>query len=59
MSDELAEQAGGLANGYLASHPGVDPVDFVIAATAMSLNAQLWTRHVRHSPMFADLHAPY
>ena len=49
---ELAERAGMLANRYLPSHPGVDPVDYVIAATAEHLDARLWTRNVRHFPMF-------
>jgi predicted nucleic acid-binding protein len=58
--DELvAEQAGLLANRFLRSHPGVDPVDYVIAATAVVHDARLWTRNVKHFPMFADLEAPY
>ena len=30
VDDELAERAGALANRYLPSHPGVDPVDYVM-----------------------------
>ncbi len=56
---ELAERAGILANRYLPSHPGVDPVDYVIAATAERLDARLWTRNVRHFPMFPELESPY
>ena len=56
---ELAERAGMLANRYLPSHPGVDPVDYVIAATAEHLDARLWTRNVRHFPMFPELESPY
>lgn len=59
VDDALAEQAGGLANQYLRSHPGVDPVDYVIAATALRLDAQLWTLNLKHFPMFPDLTAPY
>lgn len=59
VSDEVAEAAGALANRYLASHPGVDPVDYVIAATALRLRAALWTRNVRHFPMFDGLRPPY
>lgn len=59
VDDEVAESAGQLANHYLRSHPGVDPVDYVIAATADALSADLWTRNVKHFPMFPDLKPPY
>jgi predicted nucleic acid-binding protein len=55
----VAELAGMLANRYLRSHPGVDPVDYVIAAAAQCLGAQLWTRNVKRFPMFPELSAPY
>jgi len=35
FDDQIAERAGQLANRYLRSHPGVDPVDYVVAATAL------------------------
>lgn len=59
VTDELAEHAGQLANQYLHSHPGVDPADYVIAATAIRHGARLWTRNLRHFPMFRDLQPPY
>ena len=59
VDDELAERAGVLVNRFLPSHPGVDPVDYVIAATAERLDARLWTRNVRHFPMFPELESPY
>jgi predicted nucleic acid-binding protein len=59
VDDDMAERAGALANRFLASHPGVDPVDYVIAATADELGAELWTRNVRHFPMFPGLQPPY
>ena len=59
VDDEIAERAGALANRYLPSHPGVDPVDSVIAATAERIDARLWTRNVRHFPMFPELESPY
>ena len=59
VDEELAEHAGSLANRFLPSHPGVDPVDYVIAATAERLEARLWTRNVRHFPMFPELESPY
>lgn len=59
VSEELADLAGSLASDYSRSHSGVDPVDYVIAATVAQLGAELWTRNVRHFPMFSDLAAPY
>ena len=59
VDEELAESAGLFANQYLRSHPGVDPVDYVIAATMTQLAAKLWTRNVKHFPMFPDLRPPY
>lgn len=59
VDEPLADQAGRLANQYSRSHPGVDPVDYVIAATATELEAELWTRNVKHFPMFPDLRSPY
>ena len=59
VDDAIAERAGRLANRYLRSHPGVDPVDFIIAATAELHDAELWTRNTKHFPMVADLTPPY
>ena len=59
VDEELADRAGALANRYLRSHPGIDPADYVIAATAQRLGATLWTRNLKHFPMFGGLAAPY
>ena len=59
VDDEIAERAGVLANRFLRSHPGVDPVDFIVAATAEIHDAILWTRNVKHFPMISDLAPPY
>jgi predicted nucleic acid-binding protein len=59
VTDSIAERAGELARAYLRSHPGVDPVDYVIAATTEQLGAELWTRNSKHFPMFANLPNPY
>ena len=56
---ELADRAGELANAYNRSHPGIDAVDFVIAATAERLNARVWTHNLKHFPMFPGLQRPY
>ncbi|CAN5568044.1 type II toxin-antitoxin system VapC family toxin [soil metagenome] len=59
VDDELAERAGALAARFVRSHPGIEVVDYVIAASAQRLDAELWTRNVRHFPMFPGLTAPY
>ena len=59
VDEAIADNAGRLANYYLKSHPGIDPVDYVIAATADRADAILWTRNLKHFPMFPDLKAPY
>jgi len=59
VDEAVAEDAGRLANYYLRSHPGIDSVDYVIAATADRMDALLWTRNLKHFPMFPGLRAPY
>lgn len=59
VDEAVAEDAGRLASYYLRSHPGIDPVDYVIAATADRMDALLWTRNLEHFPMFPGLRAPY
>lgn len=59
VSDAIVERAGMLANRYLRSHPGVDLVDYVVAATREELDVPLWTRNVRHFPMVEGLGTPY
>lgn len=59
VDDSIAERAGLLANRYLRSHPGVDPIDFIVAATAEVHGAVLWARNIKHFPMVDDLRPPY
>ena len=59
VTDPVAQRAGQLASAWRRSHAGIDLADFAIAATARVLNAELWTRNVRHFPMFPDLEPPY
>lgn len=56
---EIAEAAGQSAAAYRRSHSGIALVDMILAATAQSLGATLWTRNVRHFPMFEGLQPPY
>lgn len=56
---ELADRAGELARRFLRSHPGVDTIDYLVAAATLHLNASLWTVNVKHFPMFSGLAPPY
>ncbi|WP_182378480.1 type II toxin-antitoxin system VapC family toxin [Nocardioides sp. WS12] len=56
---DIADRAGRFAQTYLRSHAGVDTVDYVIAATVEAVGGRLWTRNVKHFPMFDGLAAPY
>jgi hypothetical protein len=59
VTREIADRAGELARHYLRSHPGVDTVDYIIAAGALSLGGQLLTQNVKHFPMFPSLARAY
>lgn len=59
VDEALADSAGALAMRWLRSQPGVEVVDYVTAATVMRLEAELWTRNVKHFPMIPGLTAPY
>lgn len=54
-----AERAGSLGRRWLPSHNGIDAADFIVAATAMLLDAALLTTNVKHFPMFPALATPY
>lgn len=56
---DIADRAGALARQYSKSHRGVDTVDYVLAAAAIVLGAELVTLNVKHFPMFADLRPAY
>ncbi len=59
VDEDVAERAGILANRHLRSHPGVDPVDVIVAATVEREDAVLWTKNVKHFPMVAGLAPPF
>jgi predicted nucleic acid-binding protein len=56
---ELADRAGELARAWMRSHPGVDTVDYLLAAAVEDLGASLLTRNVKHFPMMPLLKSPY
>jgi predicted nucleic acid-binding protein len=59
VDEPISRRGGELGRHHRRSHPGLSIVDFLIAATAQLLNADLATANVRHYPMFAELTAPY
>jgi predicted nucleic acid-binding protein len=59
IDEEISRVAGTLAQRLRRSHGGIDDADYVIAATAMVLEADLLTTNVRHFPMIKGLRSPY
>lgn len=59
VDERIADLAGGYSNQYRRSHSGIDLPDYLIAATAVVLDAELWTLNVRDFPMFPGLTRPY
>lgn len=55
VTDAIARRAGEFLRHYRRSHGGIDVVDYVVAATADVLGAELLTLNVRHFPMFDEL----
>lgn len=59
ITEDVARVAGQPARRYRKSHSGIGAVDYLIAATAMVIDADLLTTNVRHFPMFTKLERPY
>ena len=59
IDDAIATRAGALARHFRRTHPGIGLADYLIAATAQLLGAELWTQNPRHFPMFEGLEPPY
>lgn len=59
VGEEVARAAGSLAQRHRRSHSGIDDADYLIAATALLLEADLLTTNVRHFPMIRRLEPPY
>jgi predicted nucleic acid-binding protein len=55
VTDLVAGRAEELLRAHRRSHPGIDIVDYVIAATVDVLGAELLTQNVKHFPMFEAL----
>ena len=59
VDEGIARTAGELARQHRRANSGIDEADYLIAATAVALNADLLTMNVRHFPMFTDLRPAY
>jgi len=59
IGEDVARAAGELARKHRRGHRGIDDADYLIAATALLLEADLLTTNVRHFPMLAGLQPPY
>jgi predicted nucleic acid-binding protein len=59
VGEEVARTAGELAQHHRRAHSGIDDADYLIAATAILLEADLLTTNVRHFPMLVGLTPPY
>lgn len=59
IDEGISRAAGTLAQRLRRSHSGIDDADYLIAATAIVLDADLLTTNTRHFPMFKGLGPPY
>lgn len=59
VGEDVARAAGELARKHRRAHSGIDDADYLIAATALLLEADLLTTNVRHFPMLPGLAPPY
>lgn len=59
VDEGVTRIAGQLARRHRRAHSGIDDADYLIAATALALDAELLTTNVRHFPMLAGLRAAY
>lgn len=59
VGEEVSRAAGSLAQRHRRAHSGIDDADYLIAATALLLDADLLTTNVRHFPMLAGLEPAY
>ena len=59
VNGKVARLGGELARRYRPSHGGIEDVDYLIAATALLLEADLLTTNVKHFPMLEGLAPAY
>jgi predicted nucleic acid-binding protein len=59
VDEQIARVAGSMAAEYRRAHSGIDAIDYVIAATATVVGADLLMTNVRHFPMISGLRPLY
>jgi predicted nucleic acid-binding protein len=59
VDEGISRRAAALARTHRASHSGIEDADYLIAATALELDARLLTTNVRHFPMLPGLAPAY
>lgn len=59
VDENVSRAAGELARRHRRAYSGIDDADYLIAATALLLGADLMTTNVRHFPMFTGLRPAY
>jgi predicted nucleic acid-binding protein len=59
VDEDVTRLAGSLARRHRRAYSGIDDADYLIAATALVLDAELLTTNVRHFPMIEDLQPAY
>jgi predicted nucleic acid-binding protein len=59
IDEMISRLAGLLARRFRQSHAGIAATDYIIAATALALDAELLTTDVRHFPMLEGLRPAY
>jgi len=55
VDEGITRTAGSLARRHRRAYSAIDDADYLIAATALVLDAKLLTTNVRHFPMLAGL----
>lgn len=59
VGEDVTRTAGELARRHRKAYSGIDDADYLIAATAIVTESDLFTTNVRHFPMFKELVAAY
>jgi predicted nucleic acid-binding protein len=59
VTDAIAGRAGEHLRRFRRSHPGIDLVDYLVAATAELHDARLATLNIRHFPTVKGLRPPW
>jgi predicted nucleic acid-binding protein len=59
VDETIARLAGLLAHRFRGSDTGIDTPDYLIAGTALALDADLLTTNVRNFPMIEGLESAY